>query len=307
MGLRRKYFSHPTRRLRKVPVLPALFTLLNGVCGFASIHFAARGMNEQWFEKPQLTFFAASAYMIFLGMIADALDGRLARMSRTTSSFGGQLDSLSDMVNFGVAPAFLMLRLVESGLKNIVGSVNPAFGSISGKLLWLIAAMYVCCAALRLARFNVENEPDEASHLAFEGLPTPAAAGIIAALVLLHSDLGVELQRGMAPNLAKTGSLIILYMLPLATIAGSLLMVSRIRYVHLVNYYIRGRRPFGHIVLLVGILLLLIWQLQLTLAAVGLAYGASGLSLGLWRKYFRKTKAPPEISSDPAEEKNKIY
>ena len=99
------------RRLRQIAVLPSLVTLLNAICGFAAIHFAARGMNEPnrlWLHKPELTFFAAAAWMIFLAMIADALDGRLARMSRSTSSFGGQLDSLSDMVSFGLAPAFLM-------------------------------------------------------------------------------------------------------------------------------------------------------------------------------------------------------
>src|SRR5512146_1877712 len=106
-------------RLKYVSILPSLVTLLNAIFGFAAIGMAAKGATSDkiFFQKPELTYFAMAGYMIFIAMIADMLDGRLARMSKSTSSFGGQLDSLCDMVSFGVAPAFLMLRLVDSKLE----------------------------------------------------------------------------------------------------------------------------------------------------------------------------------------------
>ena len=278
------------RRLRRIAVLPSLVTLLNAICGFAAIHFAARGMNEPnrlWLLKPELTFFAASAWMIFLAMIADALDGRLARMSRSTSSFGGQLDSLSDMVSFGVAPAFLMLRVVENALSESIGPVSPAFGSIPGRLLWLMAAAYICCAALRLARFNVENQPEESAHMGFSGLPSPAAAGVVLSIVLLYSDLVPELQQGPASFIATYGSKIIIYCLPFVTVGVALLMVSRVPYPHVVNHFIRGRRPFRHVVLVALVALFLIWKPQLTMAIGFCTFGASGPIRWLWQRHLK--------------------
>lgn len=302
---RRKRRQRPTAdRLRRIAVLPSLATLANAVCGFAAIHFTARGMNEPnkaWLERPELTFFAVAGYLIFLAMVADALDGRLARMSRSSSSFGGQLDSLADMVSFGVAPAFLMLRVVENGLAEMVRPASPIFGSIPGRLLWLMAAMYVCCAALRLARFNVENSPEESSHLGFSGLPSPAAGAAVAALVLLYGDLGPELQAGPVPAVALVGSRIVIYTLPFVTVAVSLLMVSRIPYKHILNQLVRGRKPFSHLVLLVLCTLGLIWglKLQLTLAIASLGFAASGPARWLWQKRSERIRTThPQAQGD---------
>jgi CDP-diacylglycerol---serine O-phosphatidyltransferase len=280
------------RRLRNIAVLPSLITLMNGLCGFAAIHFAARGMNEPdrlWFDKPELTFFAAAAWMIFFAMVADAVDGFVARRSGSTSNFGGQLDSLADVISFGVAPAFLMLRVVESGLQ---ASASPLFGNIAGRLLWLTAALYVCCAILRLARFNVENEPEESAHLKFSGLPTPAAAGVIAAWVLLYSDLMPEL-REQLPGISWFAPVII-YLLPFLTAAVALLMVSRVPYLHVVNQFIRGRRPFEYLVILIFLILLLIWRLQLTLAIGSVGYAMSGAIQWL-RQRKKKVKGKEKI------------
>lgn len=278
------------QRLRRIAVLPVLMTLLNGVCGFTAINFAARGMEEPHrllVIKPELTFFSAAAIMIFLGMIADALDGRLARMARSTSSFGGQLDSMSDMITFGVAPAILMLWVVEGSLADI-RPATPVFGTIPGKLLWLTAVMYVCCAALRLARFNVENQPEESAHMDFKGLPSPAAAGVIASLVWLYSDICRNLELDIGPQFAAVSSQIIIYALPPITVAVGLLMVSPIPYRHVVNHLIRGRRPFGDVVRLVLVVLLLYWALQLTLAIVFLIFSASGVTQWFWQRYVKK-------------------
>ena len=200
---------------------------------------------------------------------------------------GRQLDSLSDMVSFGVAPAFLMLRVVENALSESIGPVSPAFGSIPGRLLWLMAAAYICCAALRLARFNVENQPEESAHMGFSGLPSPAAAGVVLSIVLLYSDLVPELQQGPASFIATYGSKIIIYCLPFVTVGVALLMVSRVPYPHVVNHFIRGRRPFRHVVLVALVALFLIWKPQLTMAIGFCAFGASGPIRWLWQRHLK--------------------
>ena len=297
MTLRSKEKVRQPKQLRKVAVLPSLVTLLNAVCGFAAIHFTARGMNEPerlWLEKPELTYFAAAAWMIFLAMVCDGLDGFVARMARSSSSFGGQLDSLADMVSFGVAPAFLMLRIVESYFKDMIGPVSPVFGSMPGKLLWLVAAMYICCTALRLARFNVEHETHDKEHLGFSGLPSPAAAGVVASLVLLYSDY----LQGLKPDVQEVvpiASRIIIYLLPWITIGVALLMVSRIPYRHVINQYVRGRRSFGHMVWIVALVLFLFWKPQLTMVIVFVAFAATGAIRWMWlthlKNYFLHTEA----------------
>ncbi|MBN1437335.1 MAG: phosphatidylcholine/phosphatidylserine synthase [Sedimentisphaerales bacterium] len=302
---RRKKRRGPAEQLKRVAVLPALATLMNAVCGFAAIHFAARGMNDPkalWLAKPSLTYFAAAAYMIFLAMIADALDGQVARLSGSTTGFGAQLDSMADMVSFGVAPAFLMLRVVESSLHDILGPVGPAFGGAGGKLLWLIAVAYVCCAAMRLARFNIESNADISSHMGFSGLPSPAAAGLIASLVLLCRDLLPELQEDVPREWVVATSEAIVYLLPVATAATALLMVSRIPYPHAINHLIRGKRPFHYVARLVLIALFLVWKPQLTLAIGFLWFACSGVVGWLWRRRrggAEITQTPP---AEPQEE-----
>ncbi len=224
-----------------------------------------------------ISFFALAAWMIVIGMVADSLDGFVARRAGLASEFGGQLDSMSDFITFGIAPAFLMLKVVESELADIIGHINPLFGTLSGKLFWLMAAMYVCCAALRLARFNVENSLPESAHRHFHGLPSPAAAALIVSMVLLYSDIVPEIQVEMGRTAARIGSNIIIYLLPWMTLGMGLLMVSRVPYTHLVNKAIKGRKPFEYIVLAVIITLLLFWKLQLTLAGLSIIYIFSGL------------------------------
>ena len=289
----------------RVPVLASLVTLINAICGFASIHFVARGINtpdELLLHKPQLTFFAAAGYLLFLAMIADALDGQVARLSRTTSNFGEQLDSLADMISFGVAPAILMLGVVESSLREVVGVANPAFATTTGKLLWLLAAAYVCCAALRLARFNVETQADISYHVNFRGLPSPAAAGVVAALVVLCVDWLPELHREMPRAGVIVGIKVILYLLPFVTLGVALLMVSRIPYSHLVNRYVRGRRPFGHVVRLVLVLLVLYWNPQLAVTIGFTTYAASGFLIWGWRKYVKKSHHAEAVGAELVEE-----
>lgn len=294
------------RRVDRVAVVPSLVTLLNAVCGFAAIHFVAAGMNDPealYMHKPQLTYFAAAAYMIFLAMIADALDGQLARRTGSTSKFGEQLDSLADIVSFGVAPAFLMLRVVDCSLRDVIGPAAPAFGPMGGKLLWLIAAAYLCCAALRLARFTVETQPEESSHMGFSGLPSPAAAGVVASLVLVVADLLLELSQDVPRVWIAGATKAIVYLLPLVTLGVALLMVSRVPYPHALNRYIRGRRSFAHVVRIVLLVLVLVWKPQLTCAVVFVGFALSPGWRWVRRHLFNKPVVGM-IEQRPASEKS---
>jgi len=262
------------QRLKYVTVLPSLITILNGVCGFAAIVFAGKGAK---LGIGQFSYFAMSGYMILLAMIADMLDGRVARMSQSTSSFGGQLDSLCDIISFGVAPAFLMLKVLEYKLAEFAG-LNPAIETFLQRFIWLAAAGYISCAAIRLARFNVENEEDESAHMSFVGLPTPAAAGVIVSLVILHQET--------LPSLN-----VIIYALPFLALGVAVLMVSRIRYPHILNQYLKGRKPFAYLMRVLLLLAFVILNIQYAaLVLIFCGFAASSFVKWFYYKVIRKRK-----------------
>ena len=228
------------QRLKYISILPSLITLLNGVCGFASIILASKGE------------FSKAGYLLMWAMVADMLDGRIARISQSTSSFGGQLDSLCDMVSFGIAPAFLMIAILEQKFDTLI-ELNLTIDNFLHRFVWLAAATYISCTAIRLARFNVENEEDESAHMSFIGLPTPAAAGVIASLVIFQQETLSEITANSAQTYAFFENLIVVS-LPFVLILIAILMVSRIRYPHVVNQYVRGRKPFTHLLTLLVII-----------------------------------------------------
>lgn len=284
---RRFFIPHRPRRLQSVTILPSLVTLINGICGFAAIGLAAHGPEK----------FALAGYMIFIAMIADMLDGRIARMSQTTSSFGGQLDSLCDMLSFGAAPAVLAFRVLMQNFPDLFGAETFFLSDFFRRFLWLAGASYLCCAAVRLARFNVENVEDESAHQIFLGLPTPAAAGILAGLIVLieHMKADPTAHGPVFTFLLKS----ILYCLPLIAIGTGALMVSRIEYPHLVNQYLRGKKPIIHL-FWVAVILALIWQTGLQIALV-ICFGGYALT-GLWRRIWLHARRPGslEVSANPA-------
>ncbi|MHC4571989.1 MAG: CDP-alcohol phosphatidyltransferase family protein [Planctomycetota bacterium] len=266
------------QRLRSITVLPSLITILNGVCGFAAIVFASKGaaagINHFSYHKLTLPYFAMAGYMVLLAMIADMLDGRLARMSKSTSSFGGQLDSLCDIISFGVAPAFLMLKVLEFKLGGFA-ETNPALASFLQRFIWLAAAVYISCAAIRLARFNVENEEDESAHMSFIGLPSPAAAGVVVSLIIFHQETLPELSVKSAHAYLICENAI-MYSLPFLALGVAVLMVSRIRYPHILNQYIKGKKPFAHLIRVLLALGLIIWSRQAALVLIFCGFAASG-------------------------------
>ncbi len=243
-------------RIRTVAVFPTIFTLANLICGFFAIVVAARVERPTSLEPPvavdRIIFkdptrvitqldprndthnIMLSGWLIFLAMIFDALDGHVARLARSTSDFGAQLDSLCDVVSFGVAPGFLLVKMC------------PTF-TYSHDKIWLIAAAFAACAALRLARFNVETTQDD-DHMHFSGLPSPAAAAAIAGFAILFYELR---RKDNALIYAEDIDQWVQSALPFFGLLVALLMVSRIPYPHVVNQMLRGQRSFGHIVLLV--------------------------------------------------------
>jgi CDP-diacylglycerol---serine O-phosphatidyltransferase len=173
-----------------------------------------------------------SGWLIFLAMVFDGLDGYVARLSRTASDFGAQLDSLCDMVTFGVAPGFLLVKMC------------PRFTYLHNQAVWVIAASYAACAALRLARFNVEIDDDD-EHLRFNGLPSPAAAAAIAGFAIMFYTLRDVTNPLMYVREIDTA---LQNILPYYGVLLALLMVSRVPYPHVVNQIFRGQRSFGHVV-----------------------------------------------------------
>jgi CDP-diacylglycerol--serine O-phosphatidyltransferase len=256
------------QRVKYITILPSLITIINGVCGFIAIVLASRGIKP---GIAHLSSFALAGYMILLAMIADMLDGRLARMSQNTSSFGGQLDSLCDIISFGLAPAFLMLKFLEFELE-LAGFTSIGF---MHRLAWIAALAYISSVAIRLARFNVENEENESAHMSFAGLPSPAAAGVIISLVIFHQE--------KAPAFDA-----IIYILPVLALAVAVLMVSRIRYPHVLNQYLKGKKPFAHLIRALLFLGLIIWNVQIALVLIFCGFAASSFVKWTYYKIIRK-------------------
>ncbi|MBI3726242.1 phosphatidylcholine/phosphatidylserine synthase [bacterium] len=290
------------RAKKGLAILPSLLTLGNAVCGIAAIVKVAK---IQWIPPdivhperfdPWTNLYEA-ALLILLGMVFDMLDGRVARITRTTSDFGAELDSLCDAVTFGVAPA--LVTIMANGEAHFPGS--PFWT----KVAWLFGIAYACGAISRLARFNVETDDhDEKSHLEFKGLPSPAAAGVVATLIMLQGYLLGPRAKNLTlvdPGFLQHVGSAITYVLPFAALACGYLMVSTFRYAHVANRWLKGRKPFDYlgIIILLGVLLGLLPEVVLALS-FGL-YALSGPLLA-WR---RRGTAPqltvlPLVSDMPA-------
>jgi CDP-diacylglycerol--serine O-phosphatidyltransferase len=241
---------------RGVYLIPSLFTTGNLICGFFSIISTFNG-----------EYFQASIFIIFANLL-DGLDGLVARLTRTTSQFGVELDSLADLVSFGVAPAVLVYYW----------ALVP--WSTWG---WLAACLYVVCGALRLARFNVQVKNVEKTH--FVGLPIPAAAEMIVATVLLYYSLGGE---GAANK--EVILLLVIYLL-----AG--LMVSNFHYFSLKQRLVfKKKHPFW--VLISGILLikLFIGEPQIMFFSTFLLYTLTGPLLWTLTVYKRRREKRGELA-----------
>jgi CDP-diacylglycerol--serine O-phosphatidyltransferase len=279
--------------VKKIAVLPALLTLGNGICGFVAITYASKiGMLTPGDPDPahadEFNFVWAGWFILF-AMLFDMLDGYVARLSRTASAFGGELDSLCDAISFGVAPAFLVLKLGP-------GWQPSAF---LHQLLAGIAALYLACTVLRLARFNVDNTPDPLGHKRFRGLPSPGAAGCIASLAILRGDFanklvldwGAELEpaRLVTTRLVEIAS-------PIGALLVALLMVSNVPYPHVTGKVFAGKKHIGHLIQLLLAVFIIYMVRELAPVLIFWVYAvAFPVRAAFVRSLRRGPAAPPDL------------
>lgn len=278
-------------------VLPTLLTLGNAACGFGAITFAAKVGPES--AAGNELFIAA--LLIFLAMLFDMLDGSAARWTNQTSDFGAQLDSLCDVISFGIAPAFLMLQFTRADHAFHSQLTLPFADLYHPRLLWVIGVLFVVCAVLRLARFNVETEEDD-SHAFFSGLPSPAAAGTVASFpIAMHG-----LADFMAPDVGTTiqsiaGWLIVAVKiaLPLITLAVACLMVSRIRYAHVFNQLFTGRRSRQHVIQIVFTVPLIYMAKELAVPVVFCYFAFAAPLWAMWQELVGRWRRKSPIGDGP--------
>ena len=228
-------------RHRGIYLLPNLFTVTALFAGFYAIVAAMKG------------FYDNAAIAIFVAMIMDSLDGRIARLTHTQTEFGAQLDSLADMVSFGIAPALVVYSWALAPL---------------GKVGWLAAFIYAVAGALRLARFNTQLGKEDKRY--FQGLAIPAAAGVIASMVWLAHSWDIA---------SYFSSLLI----AVITVITGVLMVSNIRYRSFKDIDLKGKVPFMAMLILVLIFVLISINPPEVLFVIFFAYGLSGPVVTLWR------------------------
>jgi CDP-diacylglycerol--serine O-phosphatidyltransferase len=282
-------------------VFPTLLTLGNAACGFGAITFAAKVGPDPAGEHDLFL----SAVLIFLAMLFDMLDGSVARWAKQTSEFGAQLDSLCDAVSFGVAPAFLMLRVIHS-MESAADASGITFGvheqplfTYWSRLLWVIGALFALCALLRLARFNVETDEDD-SHNYFSGLPSPAAAATVASFPIALKELRVRAFAQDEPSRSIAEWLIpsIHLVLPLVTLAVAILMVSRFKYAHVFNQ-VRGQRSRIHVIQIV-FLLAIVFLLREAMPLLFCVFAFTPPVRSAWRevtgrRIYKSTEPEPPV------------
>lgn len=277
------------RRRKVFAVLPTLLTLCNAACGFAAITITAKVGPEHFGGSELIT----ASQLIFLAMLFDMLDGSAARLTNQTSDFGAQLDSLCDAISFGLAPAFIFLQLSHPA-HHLMDTIAVAPFQFHPRLLWAIAVLFMTCAILRLARFNVETD-DEDSHEFFSGLPSPAAAGVIASLPIGLEELKGQLSIGGTLSSAEAYSRwiwsVLVVLVPLITLATAMLMVSRLRYAHVFNQLVRGRRSRRQILQIVFSLVLVFVVRELALPVLFCCFAFSAPCRASWQRWQKRRAA----------------
>jgi len=255
--------------VKRVNPMPTLLTLLNMVCGFGAMTLAMRATQfmhiaERTKDVQRMHEFAVA--LIFLAMIFDVFDGRVARMTGQTSRFGAELDSLSDMVSFGIAPALLVKSLLD--ISNWPDSVV--------RTGWVMLVLYVAGVAVRLARYNVEavspadGKVESKGTNYFVGLPSPAAAGMAVTPILLFYHIKAQ---GWGDPTWMT------LVMPVLLLLMGWLMVSRVRYMHIGNQLFRGRQQLWPVLL---ILVLVVIAIGFWWVSGLVAFGGYVLGFLIW-------------------------
>ncbi len=268
--------SGKIRRLKTLPVAPTIFTGGNLACGFAAIMCASHASQDN------MQMFFYGGVLIFIAMLCDMFDGKVARMTKTDGPFGAELDSLADMVSFGVAPATLVHRIVLD---------EPGVWESDERLIMIISIFYAVFTAIRLARYNVEHHDNEAGEATnfFNGLPSPGAASVLCSWIILY---GAGELNPIYSELFKTS-------LMGMTALCAVLMVSNIQFPHLGNTLLgqMSFRKFTILLLLVGTLIYFHW---IGLAIITTLYAVIGLLAGILLS-VRKWKSGQDILEETDE------
>ena len=257
----------PVRRRRKgVYILPNLFTLAALFGGFYAIVMAMNGRYEQ------------SCYGVFCAMVLDSLDGRVARMTNTQSAFGAEMDSLSDMVSFGAAPALIVYEWALKGL---------------GKAGWCIAFLYCACAALRLARFNTNLAVVDKRY--FQGLPSPAAAALVTGFIWVVVD-----RQGGTSDVNGDG-LLSWTAAAFAFYAG-LTMVVNVPFYSFKDLSLKRSVPFAVIVLIALVIGIINLNPPAVIFAIFCCYGISGYLVYAYKRAKGRPVSVISLSTDEPDE-----
>lgn len=258
------------KRRKGIYILPNLFTLAALFGGFYAIVMAMNGR------------FDMAAVGVFCAMVLDSLDGRVARMTNTQSAFGEQMDSLSDMVSFGAAPALIAYMWALQGL---------------GRWGWIAAFVYCACAALRLARFNVNTGVVDKRY--FQGLPSPAAAALVMGFIWLLTEAGVRPGQGSV-GLSWTQ---VTWLTFGFTLYAGLTMVTNVPFYSFKDLHMKRSVPFAAIVLIaLGIAIVNIHP-PTVLFGVFVLYGLSGYVVYAWRKAKGQHTSVISTSTDEPDER----
>ena len=223
--------------------------------------------------------FDRAAIGVFCAMVLDSLDGRVARMTNTQSAFGEQMDSLSDMVSFGAAPALISYIWALQGL---------------GRWGWLAAFVYCACATLRLARFNVNTGVVDKRY--FQGLPSPAAAALVAGFIWLMTDMGFD-------GSERLGGIPIPWIMFVLALYSGLTMVTNVPFYSFKDISMKKSVPFVFIVLIALGIAVINTDPPKILFAVFVAYGLSGYVIYVWRKAKGQRTSVISTSTEEPEER----
>jgi CDP-diacylglycerol---serine O-phosphatidyltransferase len=269
-------------RLRRgMYLLPSLFTVGTLVCGYYAVLTTLQGAQMiAAGASPSLagSAFDHAAVAIGLAIVFDGLDGRIARLTNATSNFGREFDSLADVIAFGVAPGLLIYAW---GVRSAIDVSGAPWTEHLRAVGWIASFAFLICGAARLARFNIDSLKPGSDRRFFVGLPIPAAAGVVAAVV--HWE--------KAPLTNWPVALVWLA----ASFALAFLMVSRVRYYAFKTLDLRRRRPYVTIILIGLIVWLIVFYSEPVLLVIALTYALSGILLRISAKGHPTPPAPKEV------------
>ena len=254
--------------VRTLAALPTLVTLGNAFCGFLAVTYVIEAVAAHTVDDVAgfYRYLELAVFSMFMGMIFDFLDGKVARLTGSASLFGVQLDSLSDVVSFGLVPAVLCKTLMQYDFVNAEG-----IAIYRPKTALIISSFYMFGAVLRLARFNVETDLEEDDHRTFRGLPSPSAAAGVASVVFLYSTREFP---ALDPWIVRG--------FPFLVVLMGVLMWTKLPYIHFANTVLTERRQTSHFLIVLIAIGVVFWEPAIGISVLVLGYALSGPILYVW-------------------------